>query len=143
MAEVKTMRLEVKTDLSKSDMELLERDLPRLGPSGLEVLALIRDIASAAERVHGVAVELKLTTGSGLDSVTSIASSTLRQGISFLGLTGRTSIRLDENGIKTVGDLVAKSERELLQLRRFGPTSLDEVRRALQKHGLSLGIVQE
>jgi len=44
----------------------------------------------------------------------------------------------DRGGIKTVADLCAKTEHELLCLKNFGITSLSRVREALDAHGLHL-----
>ena len=43
-------------------------------------------------------------------------------------------------GIKTVGDLVQKTERELLELHAFGPVSLKQVKHVLAEIGLRLGM---
>ncbi|MBM4078801.1 MAG: DNA-directed RNA polymerase subunit alpha, partial [Planctomycetes bacterium] len=40
--------------------------------------------------------------------------------------------------IHTIGDLVQKTEQELLDCKNFGQTSLKEVREKLQEIGLSL-----
>ena len=41
-------------------------------------------------------------------------------------------------GAKTLGDLVTKSDEELLSVKNFGQTSLNEVKRKLAEYGLSL-----
>jgi DNA-directed RNA polymerase subunit alpha len=41
-------------------------------------------------------------------------------------------------GIETVGDLVAKSDRDLAAIPNFGRKSIDEIRAALGAHGLRL-----
>lgn len=41
---------------------------------------------------------------------------------------------------KTIGELVAKTEAELLKYRNFGPTSLEDIKKALKEMGLSLGM---
>jgi hypothetical protein len=43
-------------------------------------------------------------------------------------------------GIKTVGDLVQKTESELLELHAFGPVSLKQVKHVLAEIGLRLGM---
>jgi DNA-directed RNA polymerase subunit alpha len=45
---------------------------------------------------------------------------------------------LKREGIETVGDLVAKSEQELMCIPNFGRKSLDEVRERLEKNNLKL-----
>jgi DNA-directed RNA polymerase subunit alpha len=45
---------------------------------------------------------------------------------------------LDSLRVLTLGDLVAKTETELLSCRNFGQTSLNEVRQRLAEFGLEL-----
>jgi DNA-directed RNA polymerase subunit alpha len=45
---------------------------------------------------------------------------------------------LKREGINTVGDLVQKSEAELMDIRNFGQKSIDEVKTKLAELGLSL-----
>ena len=42
--------------------------------------------------------------------------------------------------IETIGELVARSEAELLKVRNFGKTSLREVKKKLSDMGLNLGM---
>jgi DNA-directed RNA polymerase subunit alpha len=41
--------------------------------------------------------------------------------------------------IKTIGELVTKSEDELLSYKNFGKKSLDEIKERLKEMGLGLG----
>ncbi len=45
---------------------------------------------------------------------------------------------LKREGIQTVGDLVSKTEAELLNIPNFGKKSIDEVKDKLGERGLSL-----
>jgi DNA-directed RNA polymerase subunit alpha len=45
---------------------------------------------------------------------------------------------LKREGINAGGDLVQKSEGELLDIRNFGPKSIDEVKLKLEELGLGL-----
>jgi DNA-directed RNA polymerase subunit alpha len=49
---------------------------------------------------------------------------------------------LERLGIATVGDLAARTEAELLGVKNFGETSLDEVKSRLAELGLSLRTVE-
>lgn len=64
----------------------------------------------------------------------------LRLPISELELSVRSSNCLREEKIKSLGDLVRKSESELLQVRNFGKKSLSEITALLKGMGLSLGL---
>ncbi len=58
--------------------------------------------------------------------------------IDRLGFSIRVRGALEILRLKTVGDLVAKSEAELLACKNFGQTSLTEVRSKLTEYGLTL-----
>ncbi|MDB4349818.1 DNA-directed RNA polymerase subunit alpha [Omnitrophica bacterium] len=60
--------------------------------------------------------------------------------VSELELSVRSSNCLKEARIKTIGDLVKKSEMEMLKYRNFGKKSLGEINKILQDMGLSFGI---
>ncbi len=64
----------------------------------------------------------------------------LEQSIASLDLSVRASNCLEAAKLETVGDLVRFDENQLLQLRSFGKTSLEEVKRKLAELGLSLGM---
>lgn len=64
----------------------------------------------------------------------------LRLPISELELSVRSSNCLREANIKIIGDLVRKTETELLDFRNFGKKSLAEINELLKGMGLSLGM---
>jgi DNA-directed RNA polymerase subunit alpha len=45
---------------------------------------------------------------------------------------------LKREGVQTVGELVEKSEEDLLEIRNFGQKSIDEVKAKLEEMGLGL-----
>lgn len=64
----------------------------------------------------------------------------LNMPISELDLSVRASNCLESAQIETIGQLVQKTDKDLLKLRSFGKTSLREVQRKLDDLGLSLGM---
>ena len=64
----------------------------------------------------------------------------LQQSMADLDLSVRSSNCLESAQIRTVAELVQKSEDELLSLRAFGRTSLREIEKKLEEMGLSLGM---
>jgi DNA-directed RNA polymerase subunit alpha len=66
------------------------------------------------------------------------SSDILSTPIGDLALSVRAGNCLEAENIDTIGDLVQKSEEELLQLRNFGRTSLTEVKEKLSELGLRL-----
>jgi DNA-directed RNA polymerase subunit alpha len=55
-----------------------------------------------------------------------------------LQLTVRSYNCLKREGIHAVGELIARSEQDLLDIRNFGSKSIDEVKAKLAEMGLSL-----
>lgn len=64
----------------------------------------------------------------------------LSMSISELDLSVRSANCLASERIETIGELVSRSEAELLKVRNFGKTSLREVKKKLADMGLSLGM---
>ncbi|MCC6737565.1 MAG: DNA-directed RNA polymerase subunit alpha [Planctomycetia bacterium] len=64
----------------------------------------------------------------------------LQMSVSELDLSVRASNCLTSENIQTIGELVVRSEPDLLKVRNFGKTSLKEVKKKLADMGLSLGM---
>jgi len=65
-------------------------------------------------------------------------SDTTKILVEDLKLTGRTLNALLNNGIKTVGGIVRKSEKSLAELDGMGEKAISEIKRKLKKLGLEL-----
>jgi DNA-directed RNA polymerase subunit alpha len=70
-------------------------------------------------------------------------SGKLKMSVSELELSVRSANCLKEADIKTIGDLVQKSEQEMLKYRNFGKKSLTEIQEILRGMGLALGMDTE
>lgn len=64
----------------------------------------------------------------------------LSKSLAELNLSVRATNCLESVGINTVRDLVVRNEDDLLQVRNFGETTLDEVRERLESIDLRLGM---
>ena len=64
----------------------------------------------------------------------------LEMPVSALDLSVRASNALEAEGIQTVGELVRRTEEQLLKLKNFGRTSVKEVEKKLQALELSFGM---
>lgn len=64
----------------------------------------------------------------------------LEMPVSALDLSVRASNALEAEGIQTVGELVRRTEDQLLKLKNFGRTSVKEVEKKLQALELSFGM---
>jgi DNA-directed RNA polymerase subunit alpha len=78
--------------------------------------------------------------GTGVDEE---LAAKLAMPIETLELTVRSNNCLESNHIETVGQLLKKTDTDLLKIRSFGKTSLREVKRKLADMGLSLGMTEE
>ncbi len=64
----------------------------------------------------------------------------LAKGVEELELSVRSYNCLKAANIKTIGELVQRTEAEMLKYRNFGKKSLTEIKDVLEKMGLSLGV---
>jgi len=60
--------------------------------------------------------------------------------LSDLKLSLRASNCLEAENISTLRDLVSRSREELLEVRNFGDTTLEEIEEKLAEVGLTLGM---
>lgn len=67
----------------------------------------------------------------------------LDRSVDDLNLSVRAAKALTLLGITTLGDLVSRTEAELLGIKNFGSTSLDEIKEKLEEQGLSLRKMEE
>jgi DNA-directed RNA polymerase subunit alpha len=72
-----------------------------------------------------------------------VPESKLSMPISALDLSARASHCLAGEGIKTVRELLRKTERDLLAVRNFGRVTLEELAEKLATHGLEIGQIAE
>ena len=77
---------------------------------------------------------------SGTGSVDPALEAKLNLSLAELKLSVRASNCLESENINTVRDLVQRTEDQLLEVRNFGETTLNEVREKLTELGLRLGM---
>jgi len=70
-----------------------------------------------------------------------VTESTLSMPLRALELSARALHCLEGEGIKTVEQLLERSEEELLMIRNLGKVTLDEVRQKLNQHSLEIGLL--
>jgi DNA-directed RNA polymerase subunit alpha len=64
----------------------------------------------------------------------------MSRSVDELELSVRSYNCLKNAGIKTIGDLVTKTEAEMLKTKNFGRKSLNEIKDILSEMSLSLGM---
>src|SRR6266545_1576823 len=121
--DVTDIILNVETDGSLSP----EDALASAGGTLRELVSLFADLTGGGEGLQLGPAEQVGPLGANLDTP-----------IEELDLSVRSYNCLKREGITTVGELVTKSEADLLDIRNFGAKSIDEVREKLHELGLSL-----
>ena len=114
--------LDVETDGSISPREAVAS----AGTTLSELVGLFAGLAESPGLQVGPAVVDQELTGD------------LALTVEDLNLSVRSYNCLKREGVNTVGDLVQKSEAELMDIRNFGQKSIDEVKAKLEDLGLSL-----
>lgn len=75
-----------------------------------------------------------------IDEVTSVINEKLNKSIVELELSVRSYNCLKNANIQTIGELITKSESEMLRTKNFGRKSLNEVKEILAEMGFSFGM---
>ncbi|MFC2284227.1 MAG: DNA-directed RNA polymerase subunit alpha C-terminal domain-containing protein [Corynebacterium matruchotii] len=131
---VEATRVEQRTDFDRLivDVETKASITPRdalasAGKTLVELFGLARELNVEAE---GIEV--------GPSPIDEAFQQDLALMIDELDLQARSSNALKREGIHTVGELVSRSEADLLDIRNFGAKSISEIKDKLAELGLSL-----
>jgi DNA-directed RNA polymerase subunit alpha len=132
--KVEATRVEQRTDFDRLviDIETKRSLLPRdaiasAGSTLVELFGLARELNVEAE---GIDI--------GPSPVDEQLAADLALPIEDLNFTVRSYNCLKREGVHTVGELITRSEQDLLDIRNFGQKSIDEVKAKLAEMGLAL-----
>ena len=132
--KVEATRVEQRTDFDRLiiDVETKPGTRPRdalasAGRTLVELFGLARELNVEAE---GIEI--------GPSPVDEQLAADLALPVEDLQLTVRSYNCLKREGIHTVGELISRSEQDLLDIRNFGAKSIDEVKAKLDEMGLRL-----
>jgi DNA-directed RNA polymerase subunit alpha len=132
--DVQATRVEQRTDFDRLvvDVETKNSVLPRdamasAGKTLVELFGLARELNVEAEGID-----------MGPSPTDAALAADLALPIEELELTVRSYNCLKREGIHSVGELVSRSEADLLDIRNFGAKSIDEVKAKLHGMGLAL-----
>lgn len=108
-----------------------------------EALSLASDLLAEHLRIFST-FEAKIEDEESMpvENVDPRVSEMLSKPIEELDLSVRSANCLKNANIRTLGDLVQRSEREMLSTKNFGRKSLDEIKDVLQSLGLSFGMTR-
>jgi DNA-directed RNA polymerase subunit alpha len=130
--KVEATRVEQRTDFDRLviDVESKPSTTPRdaMASAGRTLVGLFGLVQELNLEAEGVEV--------GPSPIDAQLAADLAMSIDDLDLTVRSYNCLRREGINTVGELVARSEMDLMDIRNFGQKSIDEVKAKL--HGLGL-----
>ena len=132
--KVEATRVEQRTDFDRLviDVETKPAITPRdaiasAGKTLVELFGLMRELNEEAE---GIEV--------GPSTTDATLAADLALPIENLNLQSRSYNALRRRGILTVGELVAHSEADLLDIRNFGTKSIEEIKESLATLGMTL-----
>lgn len=129
---VEAARVEQRTDLDK-----LVLDIETNG--AIEPEGAVRYAASILVDQLSAFADLKGTDMPALERATASFDPVLLKPVDDLELTVRSANCLKAENIHYIGDLVQRSETELLKTPNLGRKSLNEIKEVLAQRGLSLG----
>jgi len=130
---VENARVEQRTDLDK-----LIIDTESNGTVDPE--EAIRRAATVLQQQLAVFVDLDTTSDSKVEEITDEVDPILLRPVDDLELTVRSANCLKAENIYFIGDLIQRTEVELLKTPNLGKKSLTEIKEVLSSRGLSLGM---
>ena len=135
--EVENARVGQMTDYDKLIMEIWTDGSVTPGDALAYAAKILNDslttfITFDEEEVAPIQAQVKSEESAKMEEL-------LSQPVEIIELSVRASNCLKVAKIKTIGELVSKTEDELLSYKNFGKKSLDEIRDRLKEMGLNLG----
>ena len=131
--KVDSARVEQRTDLDKLIIEL-ETD------GTIDPESCIREAATILHDQVSVFVDLKAIEETEQKSIEEEIDPNLLRPVDDLELTVRSANCLKAENVYYIGDLIQRSENELLKTPNLGKKSLTEIKDILATYGLSLGM---
>lgn len=132
--KVEATRVEQRTDYDRLIVDVETKAAIRpadamasAGKTLVELFGLARELNVDAE---GIEI--------GPSQTEAALAADLAMSIEELGLASRALNCLTREGIRTVGELVARSQADLLDIRNFGQKSIDEIKEKLAELGMGL-----
>ncbi len=130
---VESARVEQRTDLDKLVLELETNGAIDAEDAVRRAAKILRDQLSVFVNLEGAEESQAATPESDVDPI-------LLRPVDDLELTVRAANCLKAENIYFIGDLIQRTEVELLKTPNLGKKSLTEIKDVLASHGLSLGM---
>lgn len=138
--EVEETRVGQKTNYDKLTMEIWTNGTVTPEMALVEAAKILRKHLNPFVGYTKPGLGVPLPGAASLFAVEAPLESRLSMLVSDLRLSLRANNCLHEAGIETLRDLVARSRDELLEVRNFGETTLQEIEEKLRENGLQLGM---
>ena len=138
--EVEETRVGQKTDYDKLTMEIWTNGTVTPEMALVEAAKILRKHLNPFVGYTKPGLGVPLPGAASLFAVEAPLESRLSMLVSDLRLSLRANNCLHEAGIESLRDLVARSRDELLEVRNFGETTLQEIEEKLRENGLQLGM---
>lgn len=138
--KVEETRVGQKTDYDKLILEVWTNGTTTPDMAIVEASKILRKHLNAFVQYFEAGAERVSEEAAAAASVDDELVRKLQMPVTDMDLSVRASNCLESAKIATVGQLVARTEGDLLKVRSFGKTSLREVKKKLQDMGLGLGM---
>jgi DNA-directed RNA polymerase subunit alpha len=138
--EVEETRVGQKTNYDKLTLEIWTDGTVTPEMALVEAAKILRKHLNPFVGYTTPGPDVALPAAADLFAVEAPLESRLGMMVSDLRLSGRAANCLHEEGIATIKDLVHRTREELLEVRNFGETTLQEIEEKLQELGLRLGM---
>ncbi|MDM7322324.1 MAG: DNA-directed RNA polymerase subunit alpha [Gammaproteobacteria bacterium] len=133
---VERARVEQRTDLDSLVLDIETNGSLSPEDAIRKAASILRDQLAVFIDLKAESVERPVVRESGIDPI-------LLRPVDDLELTVRSANCLKAENIYFIGDLIQRTEIELLKTPNLGKKSLTEIKDVLAKHGLSLGVKLE
>ena len=138
--EVEETRVGQKTNYDRLTMEIWTNGTVTPEMALVEAAKILRKHLNPFVGYAKPGPAVNLGVPGGVLSIEAPLESRLGMLLSDLRLSLRANNCLEEGGIATLRELVSRSREDLLELRNFGDTTLEEIETKLREHGLHLGM---
>lgn len=130
---VERARVEQRTDLDKLILDIETNGSVDAGDAVQTAAQILRDQVA-------VFVDLDAEAAAAVEEPQEVINPMLLKPIDELDLTVRSANCLKAENVYFIGDLVQRTETELMKTPNLGKKSLNEIKEVLESHGLGLGM---
>jgi DNA-directed RNA polymerase subunit alpha len=138
--DVEETRVGQKTNYDKLTLEIWTNGSLSPEMALVEAAKILRKHLNPFVQYSEVGPRISSPPRTGVTGLDALLESKLNMTLADLKLSVRAMNCLESENIHTVRDLVQKNEDQLLEVRNFGETTLNEVRQKLRTIGLHLGM---